>query len=115
MADPISITGLLIGVGQVISAVVKYAGQVKTAEDDVGTLLKELLELKGVLIQIQSQPGSTDSTLEETLGSPASENILRTCRECVQELLEKLQTKPGSIKGKIQKLVWPFSKDSLAE
>jgi len=115
MADPISITGLVVGVSQVIFAAAKYAGQVKQADDDIEALLKELLELKGVLVQIQSQPNSTDSTLQETLRSPASENILRTCHECVQELLEKLQAKSGSVKGKIQKFVWPFSKDSLSE
>jgi len=68
MADPISITGLVVGVSQVIFAAAKYAGQVKQADDDIEALLQELLELKGVLVQIQSQPNSTDSTLQGLYG-----------------------------------------------
>ncbi|THX16168.1 hypothetical protein D6D13_01844 [Aureobasidium pullulans] len=49
MADPIAIVGLLVTVGQILSALHEYSKSVNQARNDIADLSTELLVLQGVL------------------------------------------------------------------
>lgn len=87
MADPVSIAGLVIAVGQVIGLVAQYPLQVKNARTDIKLSLEELLVLQGVLVHIERQDWNTFTT--------GTEILLQSGSTITNDLLLKLQPKPG--------------------
>lgn len=115
MADPISIAGILVTVGQLLSSLYDYGKNVKDAREDITALSAELFALKGILEHATKQynplqpnqngfPLLTGEHKDDALG------ILRSARECIgslQQVLEQPQTK---LKKAIQSLKWPLDK-----
>jgi hypothetical protein len=110
MADPISITGLVIAVGGIANTVLTYAVDAHNASDDINVLLTELLALKGVLESIESNPAAkaldpADLTFSETLKSGL-------------QILDKLRTdlEPKSkLSDAIRQLKWPLKKKDVLQ
>lgn len=108
MADPISIFGLAVTVGQIISTLYEYGQGVKDARKDVTQLSTELFTLKGVLEQIDAKHGKAFVFTD-------GEEVVRSTQNFLQSLLAKLAIPKSSISKAVQSLKWPFDKSDMTK
>lgn len=116
MADPVSITSLILEVSKILSSLVAYAKSVQGAMSEMRKLSEELFALKGILghlsleigidVQTGQQAGSVSS-----FNSEALTRVLQTTNEFLQSLLHDLRaTKFKRLK---QKLEWHFTQEQV--
>ncbi|KAK6430023.1 hypothetical protein LTR95_013828 [Oleoguttula sp. CCFEE 5521] len=108
MADPVSITGLVLQVGVLLKQLVEYGRAVKGAQGEIGRLRTELYALKGVLRDIES---AQEDAGKRPLKRELSET-LTTASALFGELAHKLD---GTRHRKVKSLVWPFEKPECNE
>jgi hypothetical protein len=109
MADPISITGLVISVGQVLGALCTIGGQLYEAASEIQTLYCQFCALKGVLEEVQrASTGGGNSQIFVLLKSEEFNNAFKMCQNILHELLKDLQPLQGSLKKVIRITLWPI-------
>lgn len=119
--DPISVTGLIIEVGNVLSCMIKYAKAVQGAKADMRKLSEELFALKGILEHLSTGIGDNTPTSEREAESESSgpfdrdvmARVLFTANEFLQTLLQELEEPATKFKKLKQKLEWPFTQDQV--
>jgi hypothetical protein len=102
--DPISITGLIVEVSNVLSCVIRYAKA-----------------LKGILEHLSTGMGDNTPTSEKETESESSgpfdrdvmARVLFTANEFLQTLLQELEEPATKFKKLKQKLEWPFTQDQV--
>ncbi|PYI27857.1 hypothetical protein BP00DRAFT_428931 [Aspergillus indologenus CBS 114.80] len=117
MADPLSITSLIIDVGDLIHRLLTYAKKVRDASSDIRRLTEELFGLKGILEHLSSQFESSSSPKTGKLASVATKSLnstLEKANESVQLLLLDLEEPTSRLKRLKQKLEWPFTQEQFA-
>ncbi|RAK73166.1 uncharacterized protein BO72DRAFT_531283 [Aspergillus fijiensis CBS 313.89] len=116
MADPISITSLIIDVGDLIHRLLTYAKKGRDASSDIRRLTEELFGLKGILEHLNSQFESSSPPETEKLASAAPEPLKSTldkASESVQFLLQDLEEPASRLRRLKQKLEWPFTQEQF--
>ncbi|RAH71319.1 ankyrin repeat domain-containing protein [Aspergillus aculeatinus CBS 121060] len=116
MADPISITSLIIDVGDLIHRLLTYAKKVRDASSDIRRLTEELFGLKGILEHLSSQFEFSSPPETEKLASAAPEALkstLEKANESVQLLLQDLEEPASRLRRLKQKLEWPFTQEQF--
>lgn len=106
MADPISIFGLAVTVGQILSVLYEYGQGVKDAKKDITQLSTELFALKGVLDQIKEKHG-------DTLPVADGKEVIRSTEDFLQSLLNKLVIPKSTIDKALRSFKWPFDKSDM--
>jgi hypothetical protein len=120
MADPLSITGLVLAVGQVLLSLYDYGSNVKDARKDINSLSEELFALKGVLehLKAQHKPDATNLDQSESLWPARYDpqkftSMLQSTSEFLQSLLKSLEEPKGRFKKSMQSLKWPLDKGDV--
>lgn len=117
MADPISITGLLLQLSQSLSSLISYTKAVQAAKSETQKLSQELFALKGILDHLAAQVELKPPPYESEASAPFNPEILiralQTTNEFLSSLLRDLE-EPATKFGKLkQKLEWPFTQDQF--
>jgi len=118
MADPLSITGLVLAVGGVIQTVVQYCSSVREATKEIRTLttelLAELFALQGALAQLDSEPQHGARTKRSRLSGPEFESMLQSADQALASLAESLAGGGNSKFGpSAQKFQWHWRKEEV--
>jgi len=119
--DPISITGLVIEVSNVLASLIQYAKAVQGANSEVRKLSEELFALKGILEHLATQTDEVPQYEEkssETAGlfdRDAMARVLYTTNELLQSILAGLQTPETKFKHLKRNLKWPFTQKEINE
>lgn len=116
MADPISITGLIVDVSHIIARLIKYAKAVQGARSEMRKLSEELFALRGILDHLQTQ-SSSDTPKAQHIESEGSapfnedimERVLQTTKEFLDSILKDLEPAESKLQSLKQKLEWPFT------
>lgn len=116
--DPVSITGLVIEVSNVLSSLIRYAKTAQNAKSDVRKLSEELFALKGILEHLAAQT-DTVTGWEESESSPFDSDVmtrvLHTTNEFLQSLLTDLKLSESKFERLKQSLKWPFTQKEVSE
>lgn len=118
MADPVSITGLILDVSRILSSLINYAKSVQGAKSDMRKLSEELFALKGILEHLSSEmPRGMSKWLQTEPASPYNREVmarvLHSTNEFLQSLLRDLEPPETKFKQLKQKLQWPFNQDQV--
>jgi len=105
MPDPLSISGLVLQIGAIVTQIYAYTQQVKDAKEEIRELLIELLALKAILEQL----GIMQDSLP-ILSSPPVRDALTTTNGILIAVLADLEEKRTRRSHAIQKLTWPQTK-----
>lgn len=117
MADPVSIAGMVITIGQIISSLYEYGCSVRDCKDDIQRLTMELFALKGVLDHIESldRPESVKALgvrgVKDSSGQ--YDEMLRMTYEAIQGMQERLTQPKNSFAKAKRSLTWPFVKADI--
>jgi hypothetical protein len=119
MADPISITGLILAIGGLINSAYKYGKQVKEANKEMTSLYGELVALQGVLSHIGLQQSEEtkdgpDPRTKQLCASLAFRDALLTSDEILRSLIQNLD-KRASTNQALGKLTWPLIKGDVRD
>lgn len=106
MADPLSITGLLLQVGALTKQLYDYGKQVKGAQQQIAGLFSELCALKGVLSNIEDAQGAAGGVQAD----PELAGMLSTAHSILDTLADRLGARSTARGRTIQSLRWPFDK-----
>ncbi|KAJ5826063.1 hypothetical protein N7474_003201 [Penicillium riverlandense] len=119
MADPISIAGLIVDVGMIITATITYAKAVRDARSDTQKLSEELFALKGILehlsVHIKPEDSEKLPSYSEAMAFDPEllSSTLKTTHEFLKSLLHDLEEPAGKFKQLKKKLEWPFTQDQF--
>ena len=117
MADPISVTGLVIAIGGLVQALVNHASYVKDAKKEIQELTTELFALKGVLEHIECQQKAASADVGPSQPSKYSSQEFLRMLESTGELLEALskRLKPAQSRfgQSVQRMTWSFKRDEV--
>ncbi|KAF7136773.1 hypothetical protein CNMCM5793_006242 [Aspergillus hiratsukae] len=108
MADPVSITGLIIQTIGVVGKVCKYSNQVKCAHDEIRELLGELFALKAIFEQIEKDP-----SLTRMLSSKPFQDTVPAATGTLEELIDDLESRMSRGERFWRQLGWPERKAKL--
>ncbi|KAF7160641.1 hypothetical protein CNMCM6106_008063 [Aspergillus hiratsukae] len=108
MADPVSITGLIIQTIEVVGKVWKYGNQVKDAHRDIRALLGELFALKAIIEQIEMDPHLTN-----VLSSKPFQETIPAATGTLKELIDDLESRMSRGQRFWRQLGWPERKAKL--
>lgn len=111
MADPISIAGMIITAGQILSTLYDYGKGVKEARKDIQQLSLELFALKGILEYIDNQHDPSGPNI----GLALDDQLLLSADEELVSLLRKLERPISAFKKAIQSLRWPLDQGEVAK
>ncbi len=127
--DPASIIGLTAAIQQIIQAVYTYGSSVKSAKTEINQLCSELLALKAALEHIHLNSNMDElSTGMENLGlakearqilstsnynTPEFQQMFSNTEQIVQDLLVRLQRKPGKFQATKQTMLWHLVKEDM--
>lgn len=106
MADPISIIGLVVTIGQVVSTLYDYGSSVKDARRDINKLSVELFALQGTLQHV-------DTFFGGRMLEPASVEVLKSTKEFIECLLRDLEIPRSKLKKALQSLRWPLEEKDM--
>lgn len=110
MADPVSISGLVLELGSVIKKLYVYGKAVKDAQWDIIDLCGELSSLKSVLADLRIHP--SHSSIQPV--APEVQLSLASAKAIVDDLSEKLRPRTaGTTRRVLQSLTWPFDHASV--
>lgn len=122
MADPASIVGILITVGQVLSSLYDYSASVKEARQDISDLSAELFALRAILEHIKRQYDTNNSHLQKNESSvlareysDVAPEVLNSTGACLGALLERLEQPKSTIKKAFKSLTWPLDKTEVSK
>ncbi|KAJ5692491.1 hypothetical protein N7462_001914 [Penicillium macrosclerotiorum] len=124
MADPISITGLIMDVSNIVASLINYAKAVQSAKSEMRKLSEELFALKGILEYLSANmPNDKNKSFEEEtereglclFNHDVVERVLKTTSEFLQALLKDLEEPASRFRKLKQKLEWPFTQDQVNE
>ena len=108
MADPISIFGIIVSVGQVLGAIWTVSGQLKEGASDIHSIYSQLCSLKGVLEEIgKATTDGGNIQLSNLLESEYFKNTLQICYGLLIELGDDLKTFQKPLKKAITIALWP--------
>ena len=112
MADPLSITGLVLAVGGVIKSVVQYCSHVREAAKEIRALntelLGELFALQGALTQLSSKADPPNSS------GPEFQLMLQAADQALATLAKYLTPGGTSKFGQsLEKLRWHWRKEDV--
>lgn len=118
MADPVSITGLILDVSRILSSLINYAKTVQGAKSDMRKLSEEIFALKGILEHLSSEmPRGMLKWLQPEPANPyhreVMARVMHTTNEFLQSLLKDLEPPETKFKQLKQKLKWPFTQDEV--
>lgn len=118
MADPVSITGLILDVSRILSSLINYTKTVQSAKSDMLKMSEELFALKGILEHLSSElPRGMSKWMQPEPASPYNHEVmarvLHTTNEFLQSLLKDLEPPETKFKQLKQKLKWPFTQDEV--
>lgn len=103
MADPISVTGLVLQVADLIKQLYDYVKAVKGAEKAILSIAGELSALKSIFeLNVRLGPPEVISTGNDF------NKMLETTKALLDELAEVVMTRSGVAQRMIQRLEWPF-------
>jgi hypothetical protein len=113
--DPISITGLVISIGQVVQVLFEYGSSVKSATRDTHSLAAELLAVRGVLELIDAQRRGGATKFDSDQNQPELTQLLATTSESVASLQQLLgvDRQSGRVKRLVQRAAWPFKQEDV--
>lgn len=121
--DPGSIIGLSAAIQQLLTCVFKFSQGVREAKREINLLCSELLALKAALDHIQmnlqlNNDAGTASHLGQVLCSPnigtsEFQGMISLTGTTLNELLSRLDSKPGRLRSTLQRLTWPLVKDEV--
>ncbi|CAD0017299.1 unnamed protein product, partial [Aureobasidium pullulans] len=114
MADPIAIVGLLVTVGQILSALHEYGKSVSQARNDIADLSTELLVLQGVLKQVEKRD-LTKSSIVSTHAEGDPRRVLESAAQSLNLLVRKLDVPTSGFKRLVEYTKWPLDKKDVAE
>lgn len=118
MADPISITALIVDVSQILARLINYAKAVQGAKSDMRKLSEELFTLKGILEHMSKDlPKDTPEPPQTEKSGPFNREVmarvLHTTNEFLQSLIKDLERPATKFQRLKQKLEWPFTQDEM--
>ena len=125
--DPLSvtasITGIVLTVESIVSAIYKYAKGIKEARADIRQLCSELFGLKAALEHVRmsaqfflepeksaEQPQIFSTSL---LQSSQFGDMLSTAKSMLDDLLKRLTKNPGRVNSILTSTVWPLKQDDI--
>ncbi|KAJ7808776.1 hypothetical protein B0H14DRAFT_2608567 [Mycena olivaceomarginata] len=113
--DLISITGLVISIGQVVQVLFEYGSSVKSATRDTHSLVAELLAVHGVLELIDAQRRGGATKFNSDQNQPELTQLLATASESVASLQQQLgvDRQSGRVERLVQRAAWPFKQDDV--
>lgn len=117
MADPVSITSLVLEIGHVVSSLIRYAKDLRGARSEPRKLTEELFALKGILEHLhpsaqqfeEKKPPPPPYRPNTALDPSTLDNVLRSTSEFLHTLLTELEEPETRFKGLKQRLEWPFT------
>lgn len=120
MADPISITSLVLDVSHALSSLIKYAKSVQGARFEMRKLSEELFALKGILEHLTTHTSDDIPKRQEIESEIFSESegdvmakVLHATNEFLQSLLAELEIPRSQFKRLAQSLKWPFTQEQF--
>lgn len=113
--DPISIAGLVVTIGEVVSSLYEYGRAVKDSKDEIRKLTQEMFALKGALETISSTTRTYLSKKEsqDDERNLQNESMLTLTRETLGSLQTRLVEPKNSFQRAKQALKWPFTKGEI--
>jgi hypothetical protein len=105
MADPISITGIVVSIGGLIKLLYDYGKAVNEAQQDIISLCGELSALKSVLTDLESG-------CDEQVAPIVSERLGST-QALVNDLSSRLAPRTRPRERVFQSLKWPFNETQV--
>lgn len=109
MADPLSITGLVLQLAVTLKQLYDYGKEVKGAQQEIRSLCSELSALKSILEDLEKQ---NDKAVNLTDGLY---DALLTAKTVLDAFLSRLTAQSSKLKQKLQSLQWPFKKDEVKD
>jgi hypothetical protein len=109
MADPLSIAGLAIQIGSIVKELYQYGRQAKAAQNDLVGLCSELLVLKSVINDLETE----HSTGNEITREPDYLETIQSTQDLIEALSSRLRSKETSKGRLIQSLRWPFDSNEV--
>lgn len=121
--DPVSVSGLIIAVEQILCQIYKFGQGVQGAKKEISQLCSELFALKGALEHARmSLDGTTD--LDKPRGNPQPllspllntdefSSMLSSADSLLRDLSKRLSKSPGRLNSIMQSLAWPLKKDDI--
>ncbi|KAJ5614448.1 hypothetical protein N7528_008102 [Penicillium herquei] len=120
MVDPISITGLIVDVSHIVSRLIQYGKDLKSAKSDMRKLSEEMFALRGILDHLSAQKASEPPTYQEVESEspmPSNEDVmmrvLQTTKEFLDSLMKDIEPAETKFKNIKQKLEWPFTQEKI--
>lgn len=114
MADPVSITSLVLEISKIIPRLIAYAKGVRDASSGIRRLSEELFTLKGILEHLRSQvePPQVPKLGTSALVTPEPlKSTLQNANESLQLLLLDIEEPANKFKKVKQKLEWLFTQE----
>ncbi|KAI9659378.1 MAG: hypothetical protein M1821_001636 [Bathelium mastoideum] len=121
MADPISIFGLVVEIGDILWKVYEYGKKVKEWKGEVRVLCEELYALKGVLEHFQQRSDSSKDKDDQIDGviqfmqSSEFSNMIRSTKEFLDDLLLRLTIPSDKLRKTVKALAWPLNKNEISD
>jgi hypothetical protein len=109
MADPISITGLVLAIPPIVRLLVAYGSGIKNAKSDIQRYISELLSLKGILEHIGML--REGNTLHCRYDEKEFWNIVHTTSENIAALHEIIEPKRPGFGSAMQRMTWTLKKE----
>ena len=113
--DPVSIAGLVLTIGDVVSSLYEYSNSVKDSKDDIRKLTQEVFALKGALEHMSATTRTYLSN--ERHGNDEkgiqNEGMLNMAKETLGTLSKKLAEPKNKFQKTTQALKWPFTKKEI--
>ncbi|KAJ6021911.1 hypothetical protein N7540_007415 [Penicillium herquei] len=122
MADPISVTSLVLDVGHILARLIKYAKTVQIANVEIRRLSEELFALKGILEHVVAHTPGHLATDEDMRMKQESEfdyelmtKVLHATNEFLQSIIIELNIPKTGLQRVTQKLKWPFTQERVKD
>ena len=120
MADPLSVAGLSIQVGDIIWRIYKYGKEVKEWKAELRALCEELFALKGVLEHMQqrydlSQNGDDEHESHPVQYMQSAEflDMLRSTKDYLDNFISRLSVPKHKFRKVVKALAWSLSKGDV--
>lgn len=122
MAEPVSISSLVLQVAVVAGRVYDYGKQIKQAANDIRDLYAELLALKGILEQMEKENDDAINAGQQEIprlfSSQPVHEALSKGHNLLKNLLDDLdgrQVQRSSLLGNLRNLGWPRTRTQFQE
>lgn len=113
MADPLSIAGLVLTIGDTINKMLKVAADARNAPDDIkalqGEIVQALFVLDGSLRHLQGQPQPGQFSSKQLV------QMLQSAKETLDSLNQDLDDPKTWLARSTQRLAWHWTKDVVAK